>query len=75
MKKKRDFLPPNKTKMSFSRLNQCTSVEEAAANEKKDFLPPNKTKMSFLFFFYFVGARMTWRKQIGREYFRRIADA
>ena len=40
MKKKEDFLPPNKTKMSFSRLNKCTSIEEAAANEKKGGLSP-----------------------------------
>ena len=40
MKKKEDFLLPNKTEMSFSRLNQRMSVEEAAANEKKGGLSP-----------------------------------
>ena len=39
-KKRRDFLPPNKTKLTFSCLNRYTSVEEAAANEKKDGLSP-----------------------------------
>ena len=66
MKKKEDFLPPNKTKKTFFvKIDARQSRRRRPMKNKQDFLPPNKTKMSFLFFIYFVGARMTWRKRIG----------
>ena len=68
MKKRRDFLPPNKTKLWHLFLSFLGTAVELCGPTKKsrDFLLPNKTKLWHLFL-SFSGTAVELRGPIKRK--------